>query len=245
MSGPTYPKRGSIEIDGRKLTYKLIRSSETIKPALISVPYVDGYEAFVSYKRYKTTDSLTLLQMNNNDKGEYIATLPPLPPAGKYAYSVFYKNNHHTIYLNNKDVIIRFKGTVPSWILILHIFFMFFAMLLSNFTGILALRKRKSILTWAKLTVLFLIIGGFILGPVVQNYAFGEYWTGFPFGYDLTDNKVLLSFIFWIISWRMYRKKQNPKWFLLASIVTLAIYLIPHSLFGSELDFVTGTVKQG
>ena len=36
-------------------------------------------------------------------------------------------------------------------------------------------------------------LGGMILGPIVQKYAFGAYWTGIPFGHDLTDAKNLVD----------------------------------------------------
>ena len=39
-----------------------------------------------------------------------------------------------------------------------------------------------------------------ILGPIVQYYAFGDLWTGIPFGWDLTDNKTLIALIFWILA---------------------------------------------
>ena len=43
-------------------------------------------------------------------------------------------------------------------------------------------------------------IGGMILGPIVQKYAFGEYWTGFPYGGDFTDNKMLIMWLAWAIA---------------------------------------------
>ncbi len=49
-----------------------------------------------------------------------------------------------------------------------------------------------------------------ILGPIVQKYAFGELWTGIPFGWDLTDNKTLIAFLFWILAVIMNRKKERP-----------------------------------
>jgi hypothetical protein len=49
-----------------------------------------------------------------------------------------------------------------------------------------------------------------ILGPVVQKFAFGEYWTGFPFGTDLTDNKTLIAFIGWIIALVAVFKSEKP-----------------------------------
>ncbi len=84
-----------------------------------------------------------------------------------------------------------------------------------------------------------------ILGPLVQKYAFGELWTGVPFGWDLTDNKTLIAFIFWILAVVMNRKKERPLYTALAAVVLLLVYSIPHSMFGSELDYATGQVTQG
>ncbi|MDZ7744022.1 MAG: hypothetical protein U5Q03_20390 [Bacteroidota bacterium] len=77
-----------------------------------------------------------------------------------------------------------------------------------------------------------------ILGPIVQKYAFDVYWAGWPFGHDLTDNKTLVSFIFWLIAVFVLRKNpENRTWPIIASVVLIAIYLIPHSVLGSELDY--------
>ena len=71
------------------------------------------------------------------------------------------------------------------------------------------------------------------------------YWTGIPFGWDLTDNKTLIAFIFWILAVVMNRKKERPLYTALAAFVLLLVYSIPHSLFGSELDYTSGQVTQG
>jgi uncharacterized BrkB/YihY/UPF0761 family membrane protein len=88
--------------------------------------------------------------------------------------------------------------------------------------------------------LIFLILGGLIFGPIVQKFAFGAFWTGIPFGYDLTDNKTLIAFLFWLIPF-FYRNKPETfsKFVIIAAIVTLIVFLIPHSLFGSELDYTT------
>ena len=83
-----------------------------------------------------------------------------------------------------------------------------------------------------------LILGGFILGPLVQKYAFGVLWSGFPFGGDLTDNKTLVALAFWTAALLAGRKGRPARgWVLAASVVHLVIYLIPHSLLGSEYDY--------
>jgi hypothetical protein len=80
----------------------------------------------------------------------------------------------------------------------------------------------------------------------MQLYAFGELWTGWPFGQDLTDNKTLVAFIFWLIALiRLWRNREHRGWALVAAIVMLIIYFIPHSVLGSELDYSTGEVVTG
>ena len=90
-----------------------------------------------------------------------------------------------------------------------------------------------------------LLVGGLILGPVIQHYAFGQAWTGIPLGWDLTDNKTLFAIIAWIIALYANSKNNKPKYTLAAAIVLLLIYSIPHSMFGSELDYSSGKIISG
>ena len=72
----------------------------------------------------------------------------------------------------------------------------------------------------------------------MQKYSFGAYWTGWAFGGDLTDNKTIVAFIVWMIAaWQIAKDKAKRTWAIIASAVLLAVYLIPHSLLGSELDY--------
>jgi uncharacterized membrane protein YjjP (DUF1212 family) len=124
---------------------------------------------------------------------------------------------------------------------------MFSAMLLSSVTAIYYLAKDyKKTKQLAIRTFAALFVGGMVLGPLVQKFAFSEYWTGIPFGWDLTDNKTLIAFIAWtiaiVVNWKDNRK---PILFFFATIVLFLIYSIPHSAFGSELDYETGKVVQG
>jgi len=98
---------------------------------------------------------------------------------------------------------------------------------------------------YALWTLIFFFTGGIILGPIVQYFAFGDLWTGIPFGWDLTDNKTLIALIFWILAVVMNRKKDRPFYIALAAIVLLLVFSIPHSLFGSELNYSSGHVTQG
>jgi Na+/melibiose symporter-like transporter len=86
-------------------------------------------------------------------------------------------------------------------------------------------------------------VGGMILGPLVQKSAFGEYWTGFPFGGDFTDNKMLIMWIVWalalaVIGFKPKKKEKISRAAVLtAAVVMTVVYLIPHSMGGSTLDY--------
>ena len=93
-------------------------------------------------------------------------------------------------------------------------------MLLSNLTAIFALAGYKSYRFYTGLTLILFILGGMIMGTIVQKFAFNEFWTGFPNGRDLTDNKSLIAFIAWIIAWIGNRKNQERKYLVyLAALV--------------------------
>jgi hypothetical protein len=55
----------------------------------------------------------------------------------------------------------------------------------------------------------------------------------------------LIALIFWILAVAMNRKKERPYYVALAAVVLLLVYSIPHSMFGSELNYESGSVTQG
>jgi len=173
------------------------------------------------------------------DGNELRGVLPNQPAAGKLEYHIVINSADVEIIIpKGEKVITRYNGVVPNWVLGLHVMCMVLGMLFSTRTGLEALRKGTKIKTYVYLTFSFLFLGGMILGPVVQKYAFDAYWTGFPFGMDLTDNKTLIAMISWVIAiFALIKNKKARGWIFAASLITLIIYLIPHSLMGSELDY--------
>jgi hypothetical protein len=246
ITGPTHPKKVELNINNSTYNLKLTRShgGDNDCPVIFVIPDT-AISATVTYKRFPTNDNWKTVNLTRkNDTLQ--AFLPHQPPAGKIEYKVsFYKNNKLINTPDNFHVVVRFKGGVPGFIIIPHVILMFIAMLISNLAGILAVAKHKKMVFYTNLTLTLLLIGGMIFGPLMQLYAFGELWTGFPKGMDLTDNKTLIAVIFWIIAFFANRKKQRPVWIIIASIVMLMIYLIPHSMFGSEFNYEAGKVVTG
>ncbi|MEZ5358174.1 MAG: hypothetical protein R3F48_05025 [Candidatus Zixiibacteriota bacterium] len=247
LTGPTYPISDSITIAGQQIAYTLPRSHGGTDDLPLIIPVSDtAISAELVYKRFKTADEFTRLPMIR--QGDSLtASLPNQPPAGKLEYYIHLSAgaDQKSIPPNN-TVIVRFKGAVPDAVLIPHVFFIFLAMLWSTRTGLESLRSRADTRKLTIQTTLLLLVGGMIMGPIVQKFAFGEFWTGVPFGWDLTDNKTLIAFVGWLIALWQHRKYKYPRiWVLLAAIILIGIFTIPHSAMGSELDYSTGEIQTG
>ncbi|HSG67203.1 MAG TPA: hypothetical protein VK994_00755 [Bacteroidales bacterium] len=251
-TGPTYPKRVKAEIGNEKLSFRLIRTWENAKEekdrlgarVSLEVPGQE-YSGECRYKRLGTNDEWTVLELQR-EGDELFVMLPTQPAAGKLLYYITLTNGSETVTLTEDPVVIRFKSYIPKWIPPPHVLLIFMALLFSTMTAVEAIRRGKNVLTYATLTVIAMLIGGMIMGPLMQKYAFGAYWTGWPFGGDLTDNKTLVAFIAWVITFFVLRKNsKNRFWPIFAAIITLLVFVIPHSVLGSEFDYSAGEVVTG
>ncbi|MCY1722935.1 hypothetical protein OU798_21490 [Prolixibacteraceae bacterium Z1-6] len=245
-TGPTYDKKITVNIDDTTYDFKLIRSHGGKQDCKIELHIPDNQvSGIVEYKKFPTNDDWATIEMTRETEN-LTAELPHLPPAGKYEYYITLVKNGKNYELNEgTPVVIRYKGAVPPAILIPHILLMFIAMLLGNLAGILAIFKETKFKFYTTITLITLFFGGLIFGPWVQYYAFDEAWAGVPFAWDLTDNKTLVAFLFWVLAFAVNRKKERPVFTIVASVVMLLVYSIPHSMYGSQLDPETGEIIQG
>lgn len=242
LTGPTHPVRAHETINGKTISYKLLRSHTAFEKLPVTIEAQDeNIKAWLSYKRFKTADEWTEIEMTRG--GEFLkGEIPGQPSAGKVEYTVRVQVDDKSKLINNgQSIVARFKGAVPSSYLIIHVILMFFGILFAVRTALETLRKDGNYSWMVNWTLGILFVGGMILGPIVQKYAFDDLWTGFPFGYDLTDNKVLIAVIFWVAAF--FLKKKSKWWVLAAAVIMLIIYLIPHSVLGSELDYESGKMK--
>ena len=251
-TGPTYKLRGSYTVGEQVVKYRLVRSAYSTADTVVVIPAPAGVAGDLVYRRYPTDDEFTRIPLVR--RGEELAgTLPAQPPAGKLEYHLALMTPAGPIVApgTGENAVIRFKGWVPKSVLILHVAFMFFGVLVAWRVGLGALFSGRGIvkLSWAAL-ILF-TVGGLLLGPWVQKYAFDDWWTGVPFGWDLTDNKTLVMWLAWffalLVIGRGARRdledggtggeKKARLAVVIAAIVTVAVYLIPHSMAGSQLDY--------
>ena len=239
MTGPTYPKKVIVELNGGSYKVKLPRSGVQHDEIILLKDIPSDTKAQLHYRRYPTTNDYTTVDFSLKDN-QLQAVLPVQPVAGKLQYYITVGGKD---YAADEPPLIRFRNDVSAGILIPHILFMFAAMLFAVYTFLLVV-TRKEYGRWLKITVATLFVGGFIFGPLVQHAAFGPWWTGFPYGTDLTDNKTLISFVFFVAALATLKWKYN-KWVVcLAVLVMIVVFTIPHSEYGSEYDYTTQQIKK-
>lgn len=279
ISGPTYEVRVKSEVGGVPVQGELLRthSINGDMPVVLNVgdPKLGnpGVRGTVIWRRYPTDDAWERLSMQYVE-GQLRTQLPRQPMAGKIEYTVEiqsdteWRDDRYTNAVQSGVVkffppegkgpaVARFKGDVPGLILGFHVVCMIMGMFFSTGAGLEALTRGRSLLTLARLAFGFLLVGGLILGPVVQKYAFDAYWTGWPLGGDWTDNKLAVGAIVWLITLLLASRVVRPRsgepeesvlpysavarWSAVFAMLTiLVVYGIPHSIHGSTFDYDTG-----
>jgi len=245
-TGPSYPVRGTFEVAGESYRYRLIRNAETTADARITIPEPRvAVTGELRYRRFPTDDEFTTVPLGA-EHGQLVGPIPSQPAAGKLEYYLVLDGPDGVVRVPESAVgnaVIRFKDPVPIYVLLPHISLMFLSMVLGLRTGLAALFAPARMRRLAWITLGGMTVGGLVLGPIAQKYAFGAFWTGFPYGYDLTDNKVLIMWLVWaaacaVLGFRPRTRERLARAVTaVAALVVVVVYAIPHSAQGSELDW--------
>jgi len=242
MSGPTYPARGSVSVGGPRIAMRLERSHTIASDQPVVVHAADAaITGEVVWRRFPTEEPWEITDLVR-EGDELRAALPRQPAAGKLEYQVRLRRGDEQAIFPVRPAVTRFRGDVPAWVLIPHIAAMFLGLLFAARGGIEALADGTP-RGCARAALASFVVGGFMLGPAVQKFAFGEWWAGVPYGWDLTDNKTLLAVLAWIVAvWALRGGRRARAVVLAAAVVTLLVFAVPHSAWGSQIDWAK--VKQ-
>jgi hypothetical protein len=238
MTGPTYPLRGRVALGGQTIKLKLIRTYDGAGDQPVVVVARDtAVTGSVQWRRYPSNDAWDTLQLER--RGDSLVTaLPHQPPAGKLAYQLRLASGGEREIFPHEPAITRFKGAISAYIIIPHLICMFGGLILLMRAGLGALAKEAKYPGWARLGMALFLLGGFVFGPWMQHQAFGPWWAGFPFGTDMTDNKTAVAMVAWLFAlWRLRGGRDARGPVIAATLITLAVFLIPHSVFGSQIDW--------
>jgi hypothetical protein len=148
-----------------------------------------------------------------------------------------------------KQLWFRFEGPRSTILLIAHILCMFVSFLLMVFVLLTAFEdvKNKAVrIRLGKQTLwatIILFLGTFPIGIWLEYQVYATYWTGIPFGHDITDSKALIIFIYWLVMLYLLKGSalnNDPRkdligataarWTAVVGVgLSLALYLVPHS----------------
>jgi hypothetical protein len=185
----------------------------------------------------------------------------------------------HDLYKFNVIPKVKYTPTVIV-LLIIHILVMFgailFVLIASGYGAWYLWKGTKfnRVLMHSGISTGLIFIGGMPLGWLLAWIVFGQPWFGIPFGWDMTDNKTLVIFLYWLFSlffvkgsimrhfstgrgrfcpfrWcmKLTEKVFRADWFdpkrerkdlierrgfvalvFISSFITIALYLVPHSI---------------
>lgn len=241
LTGPTYPLRGTVDVgSSQDIAYRLVRSHGGAGDLPIRIEVGEAeLKGSVLWRRYPTKEEWQTLPMAK-EGGALGAGIPHQPPAGKVEYRLVLETPSGKQYSvpGDEAVVARFKGSVPTAVLIPHVIAMFSSMLFATYAFLEVMRKESRAAFSVVAAMVLLVLGGLILGPIVQKYAFGAFWTGWPFGEDFTDNKTLFGALAWLPATLAAIRRRPLRWkVLLGWIVMMGVFLVPHSFRGSEIDW--------
>jgi len=259
---PYDPLSGELVLhDGEVVEYEFIRSRVLDEELVVGVDAPEGTTGYVEYWRVNSDDepqiadmelqTVEVESMGDAEQVELLAArLPGLSEmAGKYAYFVHLEYDGESYVIDDgagEAIVSRYRGDMPMLTVVLpHVVTIMLSMLFGIRAALEALRPngKPRWMMWAALITL--ILGGFIFGPIMQKHAFGVYWAGVPMGWDLTDNKVTIELVLWLVAvfFNTGDRKDGPwarRTIVIAGLVTFIVYMIPHSLLGSGYDYNAG-----
>ena len=248
------PRDVEVNADGIKIYHRTVTEQVGPGKPVVKVRVTPPEGVVCSIELRDVNGEVEEIEMEGVNGDVWRAFLPELDKGKKVGYAVLVSStggfSRRLPQEPGKYYVVKYKGKVSGFVLVSHIAFMFgsfFFMVLSFFGAVRILRGMEDKRVTANLVrwvLLLTFVGGWPLGWILNYQAFGVLWEGFPFGYDVTDNKTQIMFIFWIVTsilagGSVFRGDESsdrlsPRGFAIAVIVSvlvsIGVFLIPHSI---------------
>jgi hypothetical protein len=241
----SYPVVTEINTGKQKISLQLIRSFEGDGDCPVIFPIGDiAVKGHLVYNL--KSDTLNQVKRDFKREGDKLTSyLPQQLPGTEMEYRVFLEREKAKIDVNNgKPVVIKFKGKVPLYLILVNAFCIITVLLLSSLTGFYALfnvRSYRWIIYILLISSLFLSL---FLFPLVQKYSLNR-WSYMPKMWSL-HTKLLLTSLIWVITalLSLFVKKLRRLWLILASIITCVLFLIPHPDSSEHVKITFGLLRK-
>ena len=201
---------------------------------------IDIKEVRVFYKKVRTEEFKKSVMLRTKDGSTYADYLPGLSKGERWFYYIEAEDTTGNILSIPERVkeeerqinfYVTFEGTADRILFISHI-------VLANYI-------RLAFYSVFYDTISFFIFA-FPVGGYIAHQVFGQAWSGIPFGWDITDNKSLVTFLYYAILIYLMKGEfyglevgkgnvisdNNFSYLVILGIIlTIAVYNIPHSYF--------------
>ncbi|OGV95741.1 MAG: hypothetical protein A3I04_00630 [Nitrospinae bacterium RIFCSPLOWO2_02_FULL_39_110] len=223
---------------------------------------VDMKEVRIFYKKVKGEDFKVSVMQKVKEGSTYVDSLPGLPKGERWFYYIEAEDTTGNIMTIPERVkegrqinfYVTFEGTANRLLFISHIVLAITAVIFwvhSVFYAVnyLITGERYNI-RLEFYSVLYGTISFFIfafpVGGYIAHQVFGQAWSGIPFGWDITDNKSLITFLYYAAILYLVKGKFNGRntgngdiindknfslLVILGIVITVIVYNIPHSYF--------------
>jgi len=246
VSSPTYPSVVIIPIEMQKYPVPFLHShtGKSDCPIILQIGDI-SVKGELYYRKYPSQSEMTKLEMKR-EGDKLVAAMPNQSPGVKVEYRVdLFKNGVQLNYTISKPTILLFEGEIPKFPFFMNLAVLGLAIFLSTWSGLLALFGSGASKFFSMLTFISFIIGGFIIAPIVHKYAVNDWWTGFPIGYSLNNNKFFLASLVWLVVVVTIQRKYNRIISVVASLLSLLIFLIPSTFVENEVVLPVGKAVKG
>ncbi len=234
VTAPSYPLEVVREVEGRTIRASLGRSSIGSEGQRVVIEGTSpDWEGDLLWRSVKTGGSFNRDPLRNLGAMR-IGTIPPQARGESVEYRIELTIDHSIVRLPVQGTVItRFKGSSPAWVIVGHVLLIYCGLLFGTKAGLDALNLDNRSHLFARLSLLLFIMGGFVFGPLLKWFAYGRLWSGPPMGTDSTDIKVLALAVAWTLPvvFRLIHRQARP-WILLASLLSILAFLMPHTTLG-------------
>jgi hypothetical protein len=139
----------------------------------------------------------------------FSVNLPSLPRGSEYHYYVVLQDSTGQTLARlpekeDSSITMHFMGTVPVWLIVVHVTLLFLAALFAILALIDTAWPREEDVKLKKLSqkvltsTVFMILGGLISSAAISKIRYDVLWAGWPFGHDLAQTFWAIVLVYWI-----------------------------------------------
>ena len=144
---------------------------------------------------------------------------------------------------------VRAVGPTSTWVLALHVGLLLLAFFFVTLAAVRALDICRGaggvgeVVRPYMMAAVSMLLGGFVVGLLVNHYTHGTLWSGVPFGAGTADNMVQVLFLYYLFmvlisfgflkqgdaAGELFSEEVTARFAIFGFVLTFAFFLLPHT----------------